>query len=72
MAATRLIAMHQNKGRSILQCLKDRIDYAMNGAKTDEGNIFLHTNALLNLSIWNLPGQRMNIYIKQGEDLMVM
>ena len=37
MAATRLIAMHQNKGRSILQCLKDRTDYAMNGAKTDEG-----------------------------------
>ena len=37
MAATRLIAMHQNKGRSIMQCLKDRTDYAMNGAKTDEG-----------------------------------
>ena len=37
MAATRLIAMHQNKGRSIMQCLKDRSDYAMNGAKTDEG-----------------------------------
>ena len=29
--------MHQNKGRSIMQCLKDRTDYAMNGAKTDEG-----------------------------------
>ena len=37
MAATRLIAMHQNKGRSIMQCLKGRTDYAMNGAKTDEG-----------------------------------
>jgi len=37
MAATRMIAMHQNKGRSIMQCLKDRTDYAMNGAKTDEG-----------------------------------
>ena len=37
MAATRLIAMHQNKGRSIMQCLKDRTDYAMNGAKTGEG-----------------------------------
>lgn len=37
MAATKLIAMHQNKGRSVMQCLKDRTDYAMNGEKTDEG-----------------------------------
>ncbi len=37
MAATRLIAMHQNKGRSLAQCLKDRTDYAMNGAKTEDG-----------------------------------
>ena len=28
MAATRLIAMHLNKGRSIGQCIKDRTDYA--------------------------------------------
>ena len=37
MAATKLIAMHQNKGRSVMRCLKDRTDYAMNGDKTDEG-----------------------------------
>ena len=37
MAATKLIAMHQNKGRSVMRCLKDRNDYAMNGEKTDEG-----------------------------------
>ena len=37
MAATKLIAMHQNKGRSVMRCLKDRTDYAMNGEKTDEG-----------------------------------
>ena len=37
MAATKLIAMHQNKGRSVIQCLKDRTDYAMNGEKTEEG-----------------------------------
>ena len=36
MAATKLIAMHRNKGRSVMQCLKDRTDYAMNGEKTDE------------------------------------
>ena len=35
MAATRLIAMHQNKGRSIAKCLKDRTDYAKNGEKTE-------------------------------------
>lgn len=37
MAATKLITMHQNKGRSILQCLKDRTDYAKNGEKTEDG-----------------------------------
>ncbi len=39
MAATRLIAMHQNKGKSIRQCLKDRIDYAENGEKTNDGEL---------------------------------
>ena len=37
MAATKLIAMHQNKGRSIMQCLKDRTDYAKNREKTEDG-----------------------------------
>ena len=37
MAATRLIAMHVNKGKSIGQCLKDRTDYAKNGEKTQNG-----------------------------------
>ena len=37
MAATKPIAMHQNKGRSVMQCLKDRTDYAMNGEKTEDG-----------------------------------
>ena len=39
MAATRLIAMHQNKGKSIAQCLKDRTDYAKNSEKTDHGEL---------------------------------
>ena len=39
MAATRLIAMHQNKGRSLAQCLKDRTDYAKNGEKTENGEL---------------------------------
>ncbi|WP_026509161.1 relaxase/mobilization nuclease domain-containing protein [Butyrivibrio sp. LC3010] len=37
MAATRLISMHLNKGKSIQQCLKDRTDYAQNPEKTDDG-----------------------------------
>ena len=37
MAATRLIAMHIQKARSIQQCIKDRTDYAENGEKTDDG-----------------------------------
>ncbi len=39
MAATRLIAMHMNKGKSIQQCLKDRTDYAQNGEKTNGGEL---------------------------------
>lgn len=37
IATTRLIAMHQNKGKSIADCLADRTDYAKNPYKTNEG-----------------------------------
>ena len=39
MAATRLIVMHQNKGKTIAQCLKDRVDYAKNEEKTGRGEL---------------------------------
>lgn len=39
MAATRLIVMHQNKGKTIAQSLKDRVDYAKNEEKTDHGEL---------------------------------
>ncbi len=39
MATTRLIAMHQNKGRSLQKCLKDRTDYAQNPEKTEGGEL---------------------------------
>ena len=39
MAATRLIAMHQNKGKTLQKCLKDRTDYAQNSEKTDAGEL---------------------------------
>ena len=37
MAATRLIALHRNKGKSVLQSLSDRTEYAMNPEKTEGG-----------------------------------
>ena len=37
MAATRIIPMHHNKGKTIAQCLKARIDYVENDAKTEQG-----------------------------------
>ncbi len=39
MAATRLIPMHQNKGKSIRQSLRERADYAENPDKTNEGEL---------------------------------
>ena len=39
MAATKLIAMHQNKGKSVAKCLKDRTDYAKNKDKTNGGEL---------------------------------
>jgi len=37
MAATRLIALHRNKGKSVLQTLTDRTDYSKNPDKTEDG-----------------------------------
>ena len=37
MAATKLISMHQAKGKSPVQSLKERIDYSENPDKTEEG-----------------------------------
>ena len=37
MAATRLIAMHQNKEKTVAQSLHDRAEYAKNGEKTEDG-----------------------------------
>ena len=37
MAATRLIALHINKGKTVAQCLRERTDYAQNPEKTAKG-----------------------------------
>jgi hypothetical protein len=39
MAATRLIPMHLNKGKTLLKCLRERTDYAQNPAKTENGEL---------------------------------
>ena len=39
MAATRLIALHKNKGKSVAACLKSRTDYAQNLDKTNKGEL---------------------------------
>ena len=37
MAVTRLIPLHINKGKTIAQCLTDRLEYGKNGRKTEDG-----------------------------------
>ena len=39
MAATRLIALHKNKGKSVAACLKNRTDYVQNPDKTEHGEL---------------------------------
>ena len=39
MAATRLIALHKNKGKSVAACLKSRTDYVQNPDKTERGEL---------------------------------
>ncbi|SDH69766.1 Relaxase/Mobilisation nuclease domain-containing protein [Pseudobutyrivibrio sp. 49] len=37
MATTRLIPLHLNKGKTMAQCLEDRLAYALNGEKNEQG-----------------------------------
>ena len=39
MAATRLIALHRNRGKTLLRSLTDRTDYAKNPDKTEKGEL---------------------------------
>ena len=40
MAATRLIPLHVNKGKTVARCLADRVDYSQNPEKTEDGKYF--------------------------------
>ena len=46
MAATRLIALHVNKGKSVAQCLADRTNYSQNAEKTNNGEFISSYDAL--------------------------
>ena len=39
MATTRIMSMHINKGKTIAQCLKARLDYVKNPDKTEHGRL---------------------------------
>ena len=39
MATTRIMSMHINKGKTIAQCLKARLDYVKNPDKTEQGRL---------------------------------
>ena len=39
MATTRIISMHVNKGKTIAQCLTDRLGYSENPEKTNDGEL---------------------------------
>ena len=39
MATTRMIPMHINKGKTIAQCMKARLDYVKNPNKTEDGDL---------------------------------
>ena len=39
MAATRLIALHVNKGKTVAQCLNERLDHSQNPIKTEKGEL---------------------------------
>ena len=58
MAATRLIALHVNKGKTVEQCLADRTDYAKNELKLKTASWSLHMNVMLRLLMKNLLYQK--------------
>ncbi len=74
MAATKLIAMHQNKkSRSVMRCLKDRTDYAMNGEKkTDEGKYISSYQCNPELVDLEFAQAKRNICIRHGGSLREM
>ena len=37
MATTRIIPLHQNKGKTMSQCLEERLTYALNEEKNEKG-----------------------------------
>ena len=72
MAATKLIAMHQNKGRSVMQCLKDRTDYAKNGEKTEDGKYISSYKCQPDFVDWEFAQSKIDYLKKRGDSPRVM
>lgn len=66
MAATRLIAMHQNKGMSVAKCLKDRTEYAKNGEKTEDGKYISSYECNPDFVDLEFAQSKKNICIRRG------
>jgi len=48
LAATRLITMHEAKGKALLKSLSDRIDYSQNPSKTRDGDLITINGIIFN------------------------
>ena len=69
MAATRIMSIHINKGKTARQCIGDRLDYIMNPKKTD-GGILISTYAcspetaadefMLKMRFWSITSGRLS------------
>ena len=46
MAATRIMSIHNSKGKTPRQSITDRLDYIMNSEKT-EGGVLISSNACM-------------------------
>ena len=67
MAVTRLIPLHINKGKTIAQCLTDRLEYGKNGRKPKTENISVPMSAIPGLQMKNSFLQNDSIFILPGE-----
>ena len=69
MAATRLIALHVNKGKSVAQCLADRTDYSQNAEKTNNGE-FMNVTQRQRMKNFFFPNGSISISLADSRKIM--
>ena len=72
MAATRLIALHVNKGKTVAQCLADRTDYSQNAAKTNDGEFISSYECDPKTAMKNFFSPKDSISTKPAETIETM